>query len=156
MKIRTLAVFVMLLMMSGGGGSALRALTAPDAQATAATQASRSVWDGVYTEEQARRGEMLYFDQCAFCHGDALEGGEEAPPLVGGTFTGAWNGVTLGDMLERTRVSMPMDFPGTLSRRQNADIIAFLLEVNGLPAGERELPRQDGLLQQIVFQASKN
>src|SRR5258708_13609568 len=62
---------------------------------------SRSVWDGVYTEEQAKRGEPIYHKECAACHGDLLTGGESAPPLTGGAFLANWNGLTVGDLFDR-------------------------------------------------------
>src|SRR5690348_1073979 len=64
---------------------------------------SQSVWDGVYTEEQARRGEDVYQKNCSTCHGDRLNGTGEAPALSGGRFLANWNGLTLGDLFERIR-----------------------------------------------------
>lgn len=61
-------------------------------------QAARSVWDGVYTAEQAKRGEALYGEHCASCHGAALAGAEAAPALTGFEFSANWNGLTLGDL----------------------------------------------------------
>ena len=55
-------------------------------RAQAPASESRSVWDGVYTEEQGKRGEPIYHKECAACHGDMLTGGESAPPLTGGAF----------------------------------------------------------------------
>ena len=49
----------------------------------------RTVWDGIYTDEQADRGESLYQDACASCHGQDLSGGQMVPELIGGEFT--WN-----------------------------------------------------------------
>lgn len=121
-----------------------------------AQQAGRSVWDGVYTEEQAARGAALYDQQCASCHGAMLGGMDAAPPLTGGTFAANWNGVNLYDMLQRIRVSMPMDDPGGMSRQQVADVLAYMLSVNRFPAGDRELPRQSGPLRLILFQAAKS
>src|SRR2546430_16270645 len=68
---------------------------------------SRSVWDGVYTEEQAKRGEPVYQKECAACHGAMMTGGESAPPLTGGGFQANWNGLTLGDLFDRIRKTMP-------------------------------------------------
>ena len=127
----------------------------PGAARPQPAQPTRSVWDGVYTDEQAARGEVLYVETCLTCHGEGMQGGDEVPSLSGGDFTASWNGVTLGDMLERQRISMPFDDPGTLSRQRNADVIAYILQFNGFPAGEFELPRQDPLLQQILFEALK-
>ena len=123
--------------------------------AVLAEDTTRSVWDGVYTEAQAKRGEALYRQSCASCHGVALEGIETAGPLTGARFTANWNGVTVGDMFERVRMSMPNDRPGTLSRQQTADVLAYVLSVNRLPAGKVELARQTELLKQIKFDATK-
>ena len=115
----------------------------------------RSVWDGVYTAEQAKRGEALYASNCASCHGSALGGGESAPPLSGGEFFSNWNGLTLGDLFDRIRVSMPADRPGKLSREQNADVLAFMLSVNQFPSGKTELEHQSEVLKQIRFESEK-
>jgi mono/diheme cytochrome c family protein len=120
-----------------------------------AQSSERSVWDGVYTAEQAKRGEVLYANNCASCHGSALGGGESAPPLAGGEFFANWNGLTLGDLFDRIRVSMPADRPGKLSREQNADVLAFMLSVNQFPSGKTELERQSEALKLIRFEAEK-
>jgi len=122
---------------------------------TGQDQEKRSVWSGVYSSEQARRGEGIYAQSCAACHGATLEGGEMAPPLVGGLFNSNWNGLTLGDLMERTRISMPQNNPGSLSRQQYADILAFMLATGKFPAGQAELPRETEMLKLITFEASK-
>ena len=111
--------------------------------------AEPSVWDGVYTAEQTRRGETAYLSACASCHGTALEGGDMTPALVGGAFTSNWNDLSVGDLFERIRTTMPLDMPGKLSRQQNADAIAFILKANGWPAGAIELPPDPAALKQI-------
>jgi len=116
---------------------------------------SRSVWDGVYTDEQAKRGEPVYHKECAPCHGDSLAGGESAPPLTGGAFLANWNGLTLGDLFDRIRKTMPQNAPGKLTRQQNADVLAFALSVNKFPAGKTELSRQTEFLKEIRFESSK-
>jgi mono/diheme cytochrome c family protein len=121
----------------------------------AAPQESATVWDGVFTDEQARRGETAYRQECSNCHGAELEGGDMTPPLVGGTFTSNWNDLTLGDLFERIRATMPLDKPGTLSRQQNADVVAFVLKANLWPAGTTELARDLGALKQIRIQSYK-
>jgi mono/diheme cytochrome c family protein len=120
-----------------------------------ASSDSRSVWDGVYTEEQAKRGEPVYHKECAPCHGDSLAGGESAPPLSGGAFLANWNGLTLGDLFDRIRKTMPQNAPGKLSRQQNADVLAYALSVNKFPAGKTELSRQTEFLKEIRFQSNK-
>jgi mono/diheme cytochrome c family protein len=123
------------------------------AQETAAT--SRSVWDGVYTEEQAKRGEELYQKECASCHRDTLIGGGGAAPLTGGTFLSDWNGLTVGDLFDRIRKTMPQGSPGKLTKQQDADILAYLLSFNKFPAGKTELQKQVEFLREIRFEATK-
>ena len=116
---------------------------------------SKSVWDGVYTEEQAKRGEPIYHKECAACHGDMLTGGESAPPLTGGAFLANWNGLTVGDLFDRIRKTMPQSAPGRLTRQQNSDILAFMLSVNKFPAGKTELYHQSEMLKEIRFESTK-
>lgn len=118
-------------------------------------QSPASVWDGVYSDEQANRGKPVYVKECAACHGDTLGGGEEAPPLTGSAFMANWSGLSVGDLFERMRLSMPEGRPGTLSRQQNADILAYILSVNRFPAGKTELQRDTDRLKQIRFLAEK-
>jgi mono/diheme cytochrome c family protein len=117
--------------------------------------AKRSVWSGVYSDEQAKRGEPLYAQHCSACHGTTLEGGEMAPPLAGGTFNSNWNDLTLADIVERIRTTMPASSPGSLSRPQSIDILAFMLSVGGFPAGKAELPRELENLRQVSFEGFK-
>src|SRR6266478_1833947 len=115
---RIVAVAIGVALAIGGSYITLRA-QAPQPESASDT---RSVWDGVYTEEQAQRGQPLYRESCASCHGDTLKGAAEAPPLSGGPFMANWNGLTLGDLFERIRRTMPQDKPGRLSRQYKADI----------------------------------
>jgi S-disulfanyl-L-cysteine oxidoreductase SoxD len=123
---------------------------------SAYAQAPSSVWDGVYTREQAGRGKSLYGKECASCHGTALDGSGTAPPLAGPDFKNDWNGQTADDLFEKMQTSMPADQPGRLSREQNADILAFLLSSNGFPAGQKELPTDAAVLQKIRFEAARH
>jgi quinoprotein glucose dehydrogenase len=109
----------------------------------------RTVWDGAFTGDQAKRGSALYAKECASCHGGELTGGEEAPPLSGNGFLANWNGLSLGDLFERIRKSMPQQRPGSLSRQTNADILAFMLQVNQFPAGKKDLDTQTEVLKQV-------
>lgn len=117
--------------------------------------AAQSVWNGVFTEEQAKRGETVYLESCANCHGPGLEGADMTPPLSGGAFTANWNDLTVGDLFERIRLTMPLDRPGKLSRQQNSDVIAFVMQANMWPAGTNELSRELAALKQIKIEASK-
>ena len=122
----------------------------------AIAQAPGSVWDGVYTPQQANRGEALYSMQCAACHGSELTGGESAPPLMGGEFLSNWYGLTVGDLFDRIRVSMPADRPGTLNREKAADILAHIFLVNQFPAGKTDLATQSEYLKQIRIEAKSD
>ena len=79
----------------------------------------------------------------------------QVTPLRGGRFGSNWNGVPLSELARRIRISMPMDNPGSLNSRQSADVLAYILNANAMPAGEMELPRRAGMLQQIVYQPRK-
>jgi S-disulfanyl-L-cysteine oxidoreductase SoxD len=116
---------------------------------------TKSIWDGVYTQAQADRGKALYAQECASCHGGELTGGEMAPPLAGGEFMAGWDGLTIGDLFERVRISMPQNAPGSLSGQQNADILAFMFSANKFPAGAEEMPKEAGILKQIKFEVKK-
>ena len=112
-------------------------------------QTTRTVWDGVYTEEQSKRGGEVYSKECAGCHGAQLTGGESAPPLTGDGFLSNWTGQTAGVLFDRIRQTMPQQDPGRLSRQQNADVLAFLFHANGYPAGKVELDKQTEALNLI-------
>jgi mono/diheme cytochrome c family protein len=120
-----------------------------------AAQAKKTVWDGVYTGDQAKRGEALYSTECASCHGPELNGGEMAPGLTGGEFSANWSGLSLGDLFERMRISMPQNKPGSLSRQQNADVLAFILQRNKMPLGKADLPTQTEELKTVNYEATK-
>ena len=118
-------------------------------------QAPRTVWDGVYSEDQSKRGEATYVEACSNCHGRTLEGQDMTPALTGGGFMANWDGLSVGDLTDRIRSSMPFDRPGTLSRQENVDIVAYILRFNRFPTGKDELPPQINTLKQIVFKAAK-
>ncbi len=109
--------------------------------------------DGIYTEAQAARGATAYARYCAACHGASLDGLGEAPALVGAQFTADFNGLTVGDLFERIRTTMPLDNPAGLSRDQYADILSFMLKSNGFPAGHKDLNRRSEFLNAIRFEA---
>src|SRR5262249_7671818 len=127
----------------------------PPPKAEESPPGPRTVWDGVYTEEQAKRGEGFYRESCPLCHGEALLGRERANPLTGPVFNSNWDGVMLGDLMERMRLTMPQTSPGSLSRQRNADILAYMLKVGGFPAGKTELARQTEILNTIRYVATK-
>jgi S-disulfanyl-L-cysteine oxidoreductase SoxD len=118
-------------------------------------QTTRSVRDGVYSEEQARRGRTTYSEHCLECHGRDLSGDVENRPLAGGIFFSNWDGTTMLTLFDRVRITMPGDKPGTLDRQQIADILAFVMQFNGLPAGSTDLSTRAEILQQIRIETPK-
>ena len=123
--------------------------------ASVAAQTTRTVWDGVYSDAQAKRGRALYESKCLSCHGADLNGGETAPALVGIGFQSNWNGQSVGDLSERIRVSMPLGSEGSLSRQQVSDVIASILFAGEYPAGAAELPREPDVLKTIQITPRK-
>lgn len=101
-------------------------------------QSSLSTWDGVYTEAQAAQGETVYVSHCVDCHGPDFAGREQAPALAGLGFLDKWNRATVRKLLE-TVEQMPPDQPKTLTPQQYVDVLAFMLSVNGFPAGPTAL-----------------
>lgn len=120
-----------------------------------AQETGKSVWQGIYTTEQADRGAGVYAQRCGACHGAALNGTGEAPPLIGGEFVSHWDTMTVGDLFDRVRTTMPQNDPQSLTREEYADVLAFLLKNNGFPAGSQPLDRRSEVLATIGITAEK-
>ena len=114
-----------------------------------------SVWDGVYTKDQAKRGESLYVQNCSSCHGPDLSGNDEAAALAGPVFLSSWDGLTVGDLANRVRVSMPPNNLGKLSRQQIVDILSYVLSFNNFPAGKTELDPKPEFLKLVRVEGTK-
>ena len=127
-----------------GRASLYLALVAVLAASRPAAQSGRkTVWDGVYTAEQATRGQALYKTHCGYCHRDDLIGGGSevgAPALKGPIFTIRWRDQPLADMFVTIGTTMPQNKPDTLTPQIVIDIISFLLKSNNMPPGNSELP----------------
>jgi len=136
---------------------ALLLTAAQSASPQTAPVASHSVWDGVYAEKQAQRGQVLYGQQCSSCHGEKLAGkeSEDVPALTGRDFESEWKGRTVGDLFRKILRKMPQDNPGQLTPQQSADLAAFILSFNAFPAGKTELPAQNEALVGIRFDDKK-
>jgi mono/diheme cytochrome c family protein len=119
---------------------------------TWAQETTSSVVEGVYTEAQATRGNAAFQQSCAICHGPSLGGLGEAPALVGAQFIGDFNGLTVGDLFERVRTTMPLNNPGGLTRDEYAAILAFMLKSNGYKAGPRDLYSRTEFLNTMRFE----
>jgi S-disulfanyl-L-cysteine oxidoreductase SoxD len=121
-----------------------------------ADEASKSIWDGVYTVGQAQRGAAAYASHCVSCHMESLEGdGADTPALSGKTFLNTWDGLSLAELFDRIQTSMPQSNPGILSAQEVADLMAYLLSANQIPAGTKELPNDPPSLQSIQFDAKR-
>ena len=125
--------------------------------ASAQAHVGPSVWRGVYTDEQASRGESTYLaESCGTCHGEMLLGAEFGPPLVGNEFVEKWNEKTVGDLFDVIGQTMPSNNPGILTSRQTADLVAYVLRSNDFPSGEKALARDSLVLTGIkILQRSE-
>ena len=150
---RAAAVALAALLGAPAAGTAIEGTAAGVPPRAGSVQAPLSVWNGIYTAEQAERGAPLYEAECGECHGPSLEGGETAPALAGADFRWAWNGLSVGDVFERLRGSMPEGRPRALTRAQKVDVLAYMLRENAFPAGETELPSRASRLGAITFEA---
>ena len=117
-----------------------------------------SVWQGVYTEAQASRGQGVYDGACGLCHGRRLNGAPDdpdmrsTPPLARARFIREWEGRSLAALFEYTRATMPENNPGSLTDDEYVDVIAYMLSVSGMPAGDDELPPDPQSLARAVIQ----
>jgi S-disulfanyl-L-cysteine oxidoreductase SoxD len=118
-------------------------------------QSTKSVWTGVYTTEQSTRGSELYASKCAECHGDDLEGRERAPALAGAAFGQRWEGATLKKLFERMEEMPPDDPAARLASKQYADVLAFLLSANNIPAGTTALVADKDALAAIKYNSQR-
>lgn len=130
------------------------AIVRPAATAAPA-MADSGIWNGIYTNAQAKRGEGAAQDKkCTVCHGDNMKG-DIGPPLVGAEFLASWNERSLGELFDLIQKTMPDNQPGILSRQEIADLIAHLLELNNVPAGDKEVPIDTTVLSHIKISTAK-
>lgn len=110
-------------------------------QAAPASQDQRTTRAGIYTAEQAERGKMAYAVSCRSCH--------TAASHTGVTFAKWWKGRSVGDLYGFMSTQMPKNDPGSLDAAQYADVVAYLLKMNAMPAGASELLPDSTSLAQI-------
>ena len=114
------------------------------AQSTDSTSRQKSTLTGVYTEEQATKGDSEHQANCTACHGTENYSGEK--------FVKDWVGRTAFDLFDQLKATMPEDNPGGLSAQQYTDLIAYIFKVNGLPAGTTALPADPEALRLIKIE----
>ena len=118
----------------------------------------KSIRDGVFTTEQAARGQLAYTGPCDRCHGYKLDGASDdpdmlpAPPVAGPKFLRKWEGRTLAALFEYLRTTMPANNPGYLSDAEVADIVAYMLAASGVPAAEKPLLPDGQALADVVIE----
>ena len=110
------------------------------AQETTKVAGAQTVWDGVYTAEQADRGKALYAQWCVGCHSADLRGDGTSPSLVEEGFAFQWNDTSVGEFFEQIRKLMPSNRPNSLPTQSYRDIVAFIFQSNKYPVGTKELP----------------
>jgi mono/diheme cytochrome c family protein len=125
------------------------------ASALKAQAPGRNMWSGVFTPDQAAQGKTVYEAKCVTCHGAEMTGGEMAPALVGQMFVSNWSGQSLGDLFARIHTTMPANDPGSLSNAEVAQVLAYILSFNQVPAGAAPLPSDEAALGQIAITEKK-
>jgi mono/diheme cytochrome c family protein len=130
-----------------GGLCLMLGMSATCAQPTGA----RSTASGVFTAEQAKSGERAFQAKCAGCHGEDLHSSDaEAPDLTEGAFKFGWQGKTLANRFEQIRNTMPLGNARGLDDQTYIDIVAYILQFNGVPAGNQKLEPDTRALERII------
>jgi mono/diheme cytochrome c family protein len=118
-----------------------------------AQQQKKTLSDGVFSADQAQSGKAGYDGVCKRCHGDALQGSQgNGPTLKGSPFLAHWDKDTLGSMWVKIRDTMPQGSPGTLTDEVKIQILAYVLQQNGFPAGKTALPMDVNALEDVSIQ----
>lgn len=129
------------------------AMLVPAVASLTAQAGVKNVRDGVFTSDQALRGKSGYDGVCARCHGVPLTGSQgNGPALKGPAFLAHWDKDTLGSLYTKIRDTMPLNDAGTLTDEVKLQILAYLLEQNGFPAGKTDLPAEVNALEEIGIQ----
>jgi mono/diheme cytochrome c family protein len=118
-------------------------------------ESRRTIWDGVFSDAQAMRGEGGYTRSCAKCHAADLLGTGNAPALVGEPFLGRFDRSTVDDVVQIVRQTMPQEAPDSLGPDAYVDIVTYLFKVNGSPAGSAELSADRAVLKQVFVSAKE-
>ena len=141
-------------------GAALATAMATMAVLTEPAAAQVSIWSGVYTEVQNKRGQELYSGACSQCHGPRLNGAAQSdqppsPAIARAGFLRKWDGKTVAELFAYVREQMPTDRPGTLTDQDAIDAIAHMFAVSEIPAGDKDLPTDKKVLEGIVIKMQK-
>src|SRR3977135_1466000 len=115
----------------------MAALAASSAQQLAPGE--RKVWDGVFTSAQAARGKEPFERSCARCHNIELAGSQRGPALKGTVFWSKYDNENLSSLFMFIRDTMPQDGPSLVSDDIKADVLSYIMSMNGMPAGQAEV-----------------
>jgi mono/diheme cytochrome c family protein len=122
----------------------------------AAQDEPRTVWDGIYTIEQAERGQGLVDEYCAVCHGKNLRGSQGAPAIAGVALLYLWDGRTLGELLETISTTIPPGQGGALTDQEYVDVLAIMLQRSDFPTGnEAGLPESREEIEHVMIRREK-
>lgn len=124
---------------------------APESESAAAEGGERTIFDGVYTAEQADRGMGFFGTDCATCHSNTARGSSAAPGLIGYTLDSKYADQSLYTYFDYMRSNMPPGNAGWFTDQEYADIVAYLLELHGAPAGDAELEGTQEALSTITI-----
>ena len=113
----------------------------------------RTTLSGVFSAEQAKNGERIFQSRCAACHGSDLHANPEVPDLTDDGFKYGWVGKTVANRFRNIRTAMPAGAPGSLDDQTYIDIVAYILQFNGMPAGNQKLMPDLDSLEKIVIAA---
>lgn len=146
---------ILVFTYTGGGDAAGTGdQAAADAVPDAAGQAAETGAPPVFSAAQAERGKIAYGSNCVSCHGQNLVSATYGTPLAGRYFDGKWRGRSVAELYAKAQGTMPPSRPGSLPGQDYADIVAYVLAVNGLAAGNAELPADPAVLQAMVIPMS--
>ena len=118
-------------------------------------QSGNTVWDGVYSEEQAVQGAAEYREACSSCHSEDLRGNSNAPGLIGVGFMFLWEDRSLDELFTAIRTLMPTNAPNSLPTQSYLNILAYIMEANEFPAGRNGLGADPAALSQILITANR-
>jgi len=136
---------------TGEGDGAAAATTTEAAPAAEAATTAAAGEPATFTAAQAARGKTAYDANCVSCHGPDLVSANYGPPLAGPYFEGKWVGQTVAALYTHVHDRMPPSRPGELGDETYADLVAYILSVNGLPAGDTELPTDVTKLEAMII-----
>jgi len=118
----------------------------------ACAQGTRSTADGVFTEEQAKKGEAVYQSRCASCHGADLHSTDpEATDLTDAAFKFGWQGKTIAEKFTVIRDTMPPKRSSSIDDQTYLDVVTYILRFNKIPTGNQRLEPDPQILKEIVI-----